>query len=45
MPIAMRLTCLLLLSSFAISAGAQDWSKMQPPLWSAKPDVAAFQNI
>jgi len=45
MPIAMRLTCLLLLSSFAISAAAQDWSKMQPPLWSAKPDVAAFQKI
>src|SRR5690242_1452858 len=45
MPIAMRLTCLLLLSSFAIAAAAQDWSKMQPPLWSAQPDIAAFQRI
>jgi len=45
MPIAMRLTSLLLLSFFAIAAAAQDWSKMQPPLWSTKPDVAGFEKI
>src|SRR5579864_4251781 len=45
MPIAMRLTSLLLLSFFAIAAAAQDWSKMQPPLWSTKPDVTAFEKI
>src|SRR5579864_8645485 len=45
MPIAMRLTSLLLLSFFAIAAAAQDWSKMQPPLWSTKPDVAGFDKI
>ena len=44
MPSCVRLASLLLLPFLAISAGAQDWSKMQPPLWSAKPDVAAFEK-
>ncbi|HKC71577.1 MAG TPA: hypothetical protein VKB60_08140, partial [Terriglobales bacterium] len=44
MPTCVRLASLLLLPFLAISAGAQDWSKMQPPLWSAKPDVAAFEK-
>lgn len=44
MPTCVRLASLLLLPFLAISAGAQDWSKMQPPLWSAKPDVAGFEK-
>jgi len=44
MPTCVRLVSLLLLPFLAISAGAQDWSKMQPPLWSAKPDVAGFEK-
>ena len=44
MPTCVRLVSLLLLPFLAVSAGAQDWSKMQPPLWSAKPDVAGFEK-
>ncbi len=39
-----RIAGLVLLLCFAISAAAQDWNKMQPPVWSAKPDVAAFEK-
>lgn len=45
MPIIERLTCVLLPPLLALAAGAQDWSKVQPPLWSAKPDVAAFEKV
>ena len=45
MPACTRYASLLLLSFLAITAGAQDWSKMQPPLWSTKPDAAAFQQM
>ncbi|HEV2115385.1 MAG TPA: M3 family metallopeptidase [Terriglobales bacterium] len=45
MPACTRYASLLLLSFLAITAGAQDWSKMQPPLWSTKPDAATFQQM
>jgi thimet oligopeptidase len=45
MPSCTRYASLLWLTVFAITAGAQDWSKMQPPLWSTKPDAAAFRQI
>ena len=30
---------------FAIAAAAQEAPASQPPLWSSKPDVAAFEKI
>jgi Zn-dependent oligopeptidase len=44
MPTCVSLASLMLLPFLAISAGAQDWSNVQPPLWSARPDVAAFEK-
>ncbi|HXC11192.1 MAG TPA: M3 family metallopeptidase [Steroidobacteraceae bacterium] len=45
----MRTASLCLLGSIAASTasmcGAQDFPKDQPPLWSTKPDVAAFESI
>ena len=29
----------------AAAAGAQQMPKSQPPLWAAKPDVAAFEKL
>ena len=37
-----RVVAVLLL---ATTAGAQEWPKDQPPLWSAKPDLAAFEKM
>src|SRR3984885_9772563 len=45
----MRIARLCLLGSIAASvasvSGAQDFPKDQPPIWSTKPDVAAFEAI
>jgi thimet oligopeptidase len=45
----MRIASLCLLGSVAASvasmSGAQDFPKDQPPIWSTKPDVAAFEAI
>jgi len=45
----MRVVSLCLLGSIAASvastSGAQDFPKGQPPIWSTKPDVAAFEAI
>src|SRR5580658_8978228 len=45
----MRIASLCLLGSIAASvastSGAQDFPKDQPPIWSTKPDVAAFEAI
>ena len=45
----MRIASLCLLGSIAASvastSGAQDFPKGQPPIWSTKPDVAAFEAI
>src|SRR5258708_40243255 len=35
----------LLLFSFGALAFAQEIPRSQPPLWTAKPDVAAFEKI
>jgi thimet oligopeptidase len=35
----------LLITSAAAAAGAQDLLRTQPPIWSTKPDVAAFEKI
>ena len=35
----------LIAASFAATSGAQDLIQSQPPLWSAKPDAAAFEKI
>jgi thimet oligopeptidase len=45
----MRIASLCLLgfiaASVASTSGAQDFPKGQPPIWSTKPDVAAFEAI
>jgi thimet oligopeptidase len=38
-------TRVLALALFVTAAAAQEMPRSQPPLWSAKPDVAAFEKI
>ncbi len=46
MSILCRSIALVILSSLTIAAAlAQEAPKTQPPLWSARPDVAAFEKI
>jgi thimet oligopeptidase len=40
-----RPTAVLILAALTIAASAQGAPKGQPPLWSAKPDIAAFEKI
>ncbi len=34
-----------LLLTLSWSSSAQDWAKIQPPIWSAKPDIAAWEKL
>src|SRR5690348_2868369 len=45
MLLTVRFAALFMLPLCAITATAQDWARMQPPIWSAKPDVAAFEKV
>src|SRR5579863_2846342 len=37
-------SCVLLIAAGPLSR-AQDWAKIQPPIWAAKPDIAAWEKI
>ncbi|MGA9043064.1 MAG: M3 family metallopeptidase [Terriglobales bacterium] len=45
MSFASRCTVAIVLLSLVTTLGAQEISKSQPPLWSSKPDVAAFEKM
>ena len=45
MPRVCYRACLIVLLFFATTVFAQEPPKDQPPLWSAKPDVAAFEKM
>lgn len=45
MLILIRCAAAIILSSVVLTAGAQEAPPSQPPLWSSKPDVAAFERI